>query len=323
MSKNVLADTLLALSGAENSVVVVHKAFVKFTGSIEAAIMMSQLLYWTTRSTRNGWIAKTDSDFAEELCLTVYAVRQSRGRLEQMGFLETDLRKFNGTPTMHYHLDLQKLEELWIQKVDFANSQSGLCENDKSLTETTAETTAEKEIAEKPQPEVRQPRTAEDIRKMTMEALVTGMQAHEERKAAGIGEAGHYPAAVMDVIGKVCQLWRLTPPGRTDGRYTYWIKAANDLRAACGEFGLDLLDDLHTFWLENEYTVSGPGSLINTAAALAGKKRSYVVVTRPLVPTGYHWDSSLTAEQNKQMIQEMYKQMTEETRDETDQDDES
>jgi hypothetical protein len=135
-----LTQTLISLSGDQN-VLVIRRPFVEFTGSLEAAIMLNQLLYWSDK-TKTGWIAKGDQEFAEELCLTIYGVRKGKEALQRMGFLETKIKKFNGTPTTHYRLDLQHLTEnwtLWIQKVDSAKSQSPLSENDESITETTTE----------------------------------------------------------------------------------------------------------------------------------------------------------------------------------------
>jgi hypothetical protein len=142
---NDLISTLISLSGEENTIVV-RRSFVQFTGTLEAGMLLSQLLYWTPKSTMNGWIAKTDDDFSNELCLTQYAVRKARSELEKCGILETKLKKFNGAPTVHYRLDLDALQRKWIswiQKTDFAKTQNGSCENAKSITETTAEITPE------------------------------------------------------------------------------------------------------------------------------------------------------------------------------------
>lgn len=88
-----------------------------------------------------------------------------------------------------------------------------------------------------------------------------------------------YPEDVRLVIGKVCQLWKLKPPqGKSRG---YWIEGSRALGDACGEFGLDLLDEIHGEWLYQmernqgipKWTVEGPQSLEKTARALAGRKR--------------------------------------------------
>ena len=140
-----LRATLIGLSGQQNCIVV-HRAFVEFTGSLEAGMLLGQLLYWTPRS-QDGWVAKTDADWCAELCLSAYGVRVARKRLEGLGVLETKVKRFAGSPTVHYHLLWPALEQkwiLWIQQSDLANSQEPPCESTSSITEITTETTSEK-----------------------------------------------------------------------------------------------------------------------------------------------------------------------------------
>jgi len=132
-----LAQTLIAMSGQRN-VLTVYRPFVLFTGSLEAALMLSQLLYWTPRAviqvsdnqtgTVEKWIAKTDVEFSQELCLSVYGVRSARKRLENMNILHTRIKKFGTTPMVHYRLDIELLETSWRVWL----SQGGLGENAKS-----------------------------------------------------------------------------------------------------------------------------------------------------------------------------------------------
>jgi hypothetical protein len=141
---NDLINTLISLSGDKN-VVTVRKPFVQFTGSLEAGMMLSQLLYWTPKS-ETGWVAKTDAEFSDELCLSKYGVRKARTEMEKRGILKTKIKKFAGTPTVHYRLDLDVLNRkwtLWIRKMDFAKSKSPPSENEESITETTTEITPE------------------------------------------------------------------------------------------------------------------------------------------------------------------------------------
>lgn len=141
MSKNGLADTLIALTDDRNCVIV-RKPLVYFTGSLEAAMLFNQLLYWTPRSRMDGWIAKSDAEFSDEVCLSPYAVRKARERLVSMGILETKVKKFNGAPTTHYRLIMDQVTEQWgsfVSQMDLSKSQNPFDENDKSITETTSE----------------------------------------------------------------------------------------------------------------------------------------------------------------------------------------
>ncbi|HEY77418.1 MAG TPA: hypothetical protein G4O00_14770 [Thermoflexia bacterium] len=154
-----LIATLFALTGQEGDALVIQRPFVRFTGSLEAGMLLGQLLYWTPRAQvalpgpegeeEGGWIAKTDEEFAEELCLSRYALRKARQRLEGMGILETRVAKFAGVPTVHYRLDLAALERAWVawcrgegvRKNDFSKSKNRSCETGGTYTKTTTETT--------------------------------------------------------------------------------------------------------------------------------------------------------------------------------------
>jgi hypothetical protein len=124
MSANTLVATLLAMAGQRN-VITVPRAFVQFTGSIEAAMMLNQLLYWKPRAHGDA-IYKTDQDWAEELCLTRYAVRKARERLEELGVLTIEVHHVRGSRAVHYFIDYDALVERWEswlqkQEVKFEN----------------------------------------------------------------------------------------------------------------------------------------------------------------------------------------------------------
>ena len=111
---NALAATLLSMSGQRN-ILVIPRPFVAFTGSLEAAMFLNQLLYWMPRGHNDGFIYKTDQEWQDELCLSRYAVRKARDRLIEMGFLETKVTRSGVAPTVHYYLDYDKLTDIWAE----------------------------------------------------------------------------------------------------------------------------------------------------------------------------------------------------------------
>lgn len=146
----------------------------------------------------------------------------------------------------------------------------------------------------------RKPRTAEDIKAMTRQALIN----HAERVKSGVKETEHFPADVVGVIGRVCELWQLMPPASKDNRFAYWIKSARELKDACAEFGVGLIDRVHREWLDSQYTVSSPASLINmAAAAAAGERREKTVsVAGDTTDKSYYWNSALSEEENLRLM---------------------
>jgi hypothetical protein len=149
MSKNPLLQTLISMTGQDN-VITVHRPFVKFTGTLEAAMMLSQLLYWTPRTIiPDGWIAKSDKDWQKELCLSRHGSRQAAKTLLGMDVIETKLKKFKGAPTVHYRVKWESLESKWTdwlrlsenEQTESAKTDNPLSENGQSLTEIKTETT--------------------------------------------------------------------------------------------------------------------------------------------------------------------------------------
>lgn len=309
-----ITSALMQSVSVTDTVIVVHRAYVRFTGSIEAAMMLSQLLYWTPRSGNEGWVAKSDKEFSDELFVSQYAVRVARERMTAMGIIETDVKKFAGTPKVHYRIRQNELGEAWVlfnSKPDSLETQSPLCEDAESLTETTAEITTNTVVPEKPLPEMpvqlKTPRTEEDIRKMTMDALFGGIGAHAEKVARGEFDTDHFPADVQDIVGQFCRLWAMDPPAVGSARFSWWVKGGRALLDACAEFKEELLTELREELKGSELTISSPSSLVNLAAALAGKKRAVVMMVEQEKDESYYWNSDLSEEENLRLMHEKRK----------------
>lgn len=304
-----LITSLIALSGQEN-VIVVYRAFVDFTGTLEAAMMLSQLLYWTPRS--SGWIAKSDQEFSDELCLSSYTTRKARNQLETMDILTTTIRKFAGRPVVHYRLDLKELNHkwtLWIRKVDSANSQSGLCENAKTLTETTTETTIENTIKHSARAENKNPsptdekteqwiqdlenkstpspasaRTAETYKEELI-ATETRMLAraketpwatwgkHSKEAQAQLARRDGMAQSLRRLGYELDTMLGLRPLWKQKRSVASWfVGLANCLAEAEGDVNLVLEAANHL--RQQEMTISSPHSLVKTTGALTAKRRS-------------------------------------------------
>lgn len=68
-----------------------HRVFVDVAGSINAALMLSNAVYWTNKlpSEREGWFHKSRDEWTAETGLTRYEQEKARETLERMGLLET------------------------------------------------------------------------------------------------------------------------------------------------------------------------------------------------------------------------------------------
>lgn len=143
----------MKLSNLLDRPIAYHRIFVTLTGSVKAAVLLSQAIYWQKRVTRqDGWFYKTYEEWEDETGLTRREMDTARRDCEK--YLLTDVR---GVPaTLHWKVDEQALSVDLLQFVQ--NVQTGLNETAKLVstkppnfnrTETTTETTTGEETISK------------------------------------------------------------------------------------------------------------------------------------------------------------------------------
>ena len=133
------------LTGNEN-VLAVPKDFLKFAGDANTGIFLAQLIYWCDKGKRkDGYIYKTTKEWKEELGLNEYRIRKARNTLEDMGILETKVKKANGNPTVHYKINRKAFVDAFLDyhKKEYGINTNGNCDIPNSLTEITTESTSE------------------------------------------------------------------------------------------------------------------------------------------------------------------------------------
>lgn len=118
MHRTEVFDLIKEFAGQSN-ILTVPVAFIRYTGTLEAALLLSQILYWSDKK-EGGWFYKTHKEWEEELALSKYEARKATKLLIDKGILETRVKKVNGTPTLHYHL---KEAEFSLSIVQFLNNR--------------------------------------------------------------------------------------------------------------------------------------------------------------------------------------------------------
>lgn len=98
-----------------------HRCFVTLTGSITAALMLSQALYWQQRTKDDaGWWYKTRDEWIEETGMSRREQEGARKRLKELVILHEQLR---GVPaTLWYRVDEIRLLELLAKPAEKAAS---------------------------------------------------------------------------------------------------------------------------------------------------------------------------------------------------------
>jgi hypothetical protein len=93
-----------------SKVIAYQPGFVEVLGSVTAAIMVCQLLYWHGKGARKGWIYKTIHEFQFETGLSRTQQDTAIGKLVEQGVLIVDLK---GWPAKrHFKLMIKELHEL-------------------------------------------------------------------------------------------------------------------------------------------------------------------------------------------------------------------
>jgi hypothetical protein len=86
-----------------------HRSFVTITQSVNAALMLSQLVYWTLRKEPDEWIYKTRDEWTEETGLTRREQENARRVLRDRELIEESL---HGVPaTMNFRVRLSALRK--------------------------------------------------------------------------------------------------------------------------------------------------------------------------------------------------------------------
>jgi hypothetical protein len=133
---------LIKQTDGRNSIVAVPRLFIGLTGDHKAAILLSQLLYWSDKGKRkDGFIFKSDKEWGKELGFSRNELIRIRKILEP--FLEIKVKKAYGSPTHHYRLKMNVLEASineYIENKHIRNTQierSETLETIQTLTEST------------------------------------------------------------------------------------------------------------------------------------------------------------------------------------------
>lgn len=130
-------DTIKSLVGQAN-ILTIPRAFIDLTGSLDAALFLSQSIYWSDKG-QDGWFYKTYQEWTAETSLSEYQIRKAAKMLGKMDIIETAIKKANGNPTVHYRVDIAKLSDWFLKKLQKRKPKN--FRNYPYRTEITTETT--------------------------------------------------------------------------------------------------------------------------------------------------------------------------------------
>jgi len=101
------------------NIIAIPRLFLKLSGgSYEQAAFLAQCVFWSDYAQQDGWFYKTYDQWAEELALSEYHIRQATAALVERGVLQTARRMVAGRPLVHYRIDFDALHEALLALVD-------------------------------------------------------------------------------------------------------------------------------------------------------------------------------------------------------------
>ena len=136
MSNYEEAKQLISAFSGNNRTLTIPVIYIELTGDMHTAALLNQIVFWSDKSKRNdGFFYKTYTEWEDEVHLSEYQVRRSAKLLEKLGFIETKLKRANGSPTLHYKLNFSKLS---VSILEFIKNRNGT--NLRNESEETQET---------------------------------------------------------------------------------------------------------------------------------------------------------------------------------------
>lgn len=152
--KNAFRDHIYKLNKdatGNNYGVNIPQTFIKFTGSLDAAAFLAQMIHWTPRATRqDGFVFKKNAEWFEETGLKRVRIGTAAKALAAIGILEMKKLMAYGSPTWHYRLDTAAFENSFHEFLESgaarATKQKGLGLRKTTGVDAESETQLENDI---------------------------------------------------------------------------------------------------------------------------------------------------------------------------------
>ena len=143
-----IKNVISTFSGTERHITV-PRVYLEMLGDFNTAAFLNQLIFWSDKTRRtDGYFYKTYTEWNEELLLSEYQVRRSAKLLKEKGFIDTKLKKANGSPTLHYKVNLDKLSESILNKLKNRNQTNLSNDSQVSLVSLTVDDTVDEQTVE-------------------------------------------------------------------------------------------------------------------------------------------------------------------------------
>lgn len=115
-----ILELIKEITGQKN-ILLIPRIFISITGSVNSALLLSQVLYWSDKSSitslkRRLVFAKTKEEFGSEIGLGRRAFESAQQRLEDLELILTKTGGFAGKASTYWHPDIENIARA-IQQV--------------------------------------------------------------------------------------------------------------------------------------------------------------------------------------------------------------
>ncbi|MBD8025560.1 DnaD domain protein [Ureibacillus sp. Re31] len=107
--------------------------------SLDGGVFLSQLIYWSDHSKRSdGFFYKTYEEWHEEIHVSEHRIKKHVKKLNELEVVVTKRIKANGSPTIHYKLNIERLNACLLSflknlRMENENIQNGNLKNSDSI----------------------------------------------------------------------------------------------------------------------------------------------------------------------------------------------
>ena len=138
---NDIKNVIQSFSGTERHITI-PRVYLELVGDFNTAAFLNQLVFWSDKTKRrDGFFYKTYAEWEDELLLSEYQVRRSSKNLKDLGLIETEVKRANGSPTVHYKVNMDKLSESILKKLKNRNQTNLGNDSEVSLVSLTVDDT--------------------------------------------------------------------------------------------------------------------------------------------------------------------------------------
>src|SRR5690625_4853827 len=120
------------VSGQDN-IITIPKIYLEITEDINTALILNQSIHYSRITKRtDDYFYKTYKEWEKETFLSQYQVKQSVERLKDLKLIKTKLKRAEGSPTLHYKVLMDNLQDLIINKLNNGLSRNLIIENEET-----------------------------------------------------------------------------------------------------------------------------------------------------------------------------------------------